>query len=761
MWHLSILVFLKQRIKPIIPPFCDASYVNRHGYEIGQRAWRTLRDQRFKEGDLPKTRREWEQSRKGGPPTKLSSTALAVTRSVLENNSKPGSKVANVHRNDDGTFGQPRRRGDQANETMVPSQSLLATPARMYAENEEIRKHFSRSQFYKVLKTHFAEYREGHRDTDVCSHCQCYFKHLAPRFHKDWKQIQTDLAAVYPAYFAHFDTTREYADCGEEADAACKYIARHSERYQEARAQSGCDLLQLHTFTEAPALVLLRGHRSLLKSYLWHMLSARRQQECLKKLMVPEGLPRGDTLLVFDWREKLRLPLGPQETGDMWHAQQKYAISCLGCCVFRWTKPQRGSPSRFQQTYVMLLSEIREQTAEASNLMLDEVVKMVDVSTDGCLHLFSDCGPHFRSAESLHHHVMEFCFKRRQEVRVNYLGEQHGKSLLDGAFGTTGMHGWIGEYAREGPVHTIQQLLEAFQDGGRRAMKRDPQGPQWMSSLVDFGQYRATEVGVLRSSEMRITRTYALVALKPARLSRKPVIYNLVFTDMQQPRESLAYEISTQAREGNLEWKRAYFEGEKTWEMPPPDPSDTTQLSRRHEEQKMYPPRGDLKPVRSFEERVQAKARRAARNKVRLQRQTAALRGIPALDENDSSSSDQQQQQRQLKNARCHGLHVVRPNSVTLQGQNVTVRRGLSRKRVYVRRCISAENVYVRRCINEVFLQLLLRLLWLFPVRLYVIIVPLLILRRRRRLLLLLLLLLLLCTNYIYHFHRRSRPSTR
>ena len=139
---------------------------------------------------------------------------------------------------------------------------------------------------------------------------------------------------------------------------------------------------------------------------------------------------------------------------------------------------------------------------------------------------------------------------------------------------------------------------------------------------------------------MRITRTSALVALKPARLSRKPVVYNLVFTDMQQPRESLAYEISTQAREGNLEWKRAYFEGEKTWEMPPPDPSDTTQLSRRHEEQKMYPPRGDLKPVRSFEERVQAKARRAPRNKVQLQRQTAALRGAPALDENDRKASD-------------------------------------------------------------------------------------------------------------------------
>ena len=104
----------------------------------------------------------------------------------------------------------------------------------------------------------------------------------------------------------------------------------------------------------------------------------------------------------------------------MWHAQQRYAVSCLGCCVLRWTKPQRGSPSRFPQAYLMLLSEIREQTAEASNLTLDEVVKMVDVSTDGCLHLFSDCGPHLRSAESLRHHVMEFCFKCRREVRINY-----------------------------------------------------------------------------------------------------------------------------------------------------------------------------------------------------------------------------------------------------------------------------------------------------------------------------------------------------
>ncbi|CAJ1379929.1 unnamed protein product [Effrenium voratum] len=600
------------------------SFLQKHGYCIGRRAWRTLQGERFQGGATAESRRLWERSRQGGAPSKVSAATLAVTRAVLERNSKPGSKVASVHQNADGSFGRARPRGDQADERVVPGQSLLATPARMWSENEELQSLFSRTSFYKVLKKHFADFREGHRDTDVCSHCQCYWRHLVPRFHQDWATVHNDLKSVYPNYFDHFNPSN-FADCGEEADAACKYINSHCARYREERERSGCDRLQLHTFTEAPALVLLRGHRSLLRSYLWHMLSARRQQECLKKLMTPEGLPLEDSLLVFDWREKIRLPVGPQETGDMWHAQQKYAISCFGCCVFQWEQLP-GDEAKMRQTYLMLISEIREQTAEASNLMLEQVLAMANVSRAGCLHFFSDCGPHFRSAESLHHRVMQVCFQRKQTVRVNFLGEQHGKSLLDGAFGTTGMHGWLGRYALKKPIHSLDHLLTAFKAGADEAMALDPEGPRWLCEKVDFGTHRASEVGLFVSTGFKITRTYCMMALKPASRAKKPVVHNLVFSDIAIPAEgAMSYQIQMHTREEPLEWKRSYLEGEKTWELEPPNPGDTTQLCRKHESQKARPPPDGLRPVKTFHERVQSKARRAARDKALVEDRMLSL----------------------------------------------------------------------------------------------------------------------------------------
>ena len=116
---------------------------------------------------------------------------------------------------------------------------------------------------------------------------------------------------------------------------------------------------------------------------LWHMLSARRQEECLKQLM--EGsLPIKDTLRAFDWKEKIRLPFGPEETSDMWHAQQNYAISCFGCGVLTHTSKSTAAKADLQVTYLLFLNEVREQNAEASNKMVDEVLLECEVSNFKC-----------------------------------------------------------------------------------------------------------------------------------------------------------------------------------------------------------------------------------------------------------------------------------------------------------------------------------------------------------------------------------------
>ena len=132
-------------------------------------------------------------------------------------------------------------------------------------------------------------------------------------------------ASCVPGILRAFSVGQGMGRCRRRGRSALKYVREHGNKYREERIASGCDRLQLHTFTEAPAQILLKGHYALLRSYVWHMLTARRQQDCLKRLLGGE-LPKEDAVVVFDWKEKIRLPIGPAETSHMWHCQQKYAI---------------------------------------------------------------------------------------------------------------------------------------------------------------------------------------------------------------------------------------------------------------------------------------------------------------------------------------------------------------------------------------------------------------------------------------------------
>ena len=350
------------------------------------------------------------------------------------------------------------------------------------------------------------------------------------------------------------------------------------------------------------------------------------------------ALPIKDTLLVFDWKEKIRLPFGPEETSDMWHAQQKYAISCFGCCVLAHTSKSTAAKADIQVTYLLFLNEVREQNAEASNRMVDEVLRECEVSMEGNLHLWSDCGPHFRSAENLYHSMYDLCMKRQQVVNCSFLAEQHGKNVLDSAFGAVGR--WLQEQALTRPVHTAQHLVEAISAGANAAMKRDPRGPVWKCKLVEFGQYRQPVSHYVRSTEFKITRTYCLIVRPPARGRENPILENRVFSDVSadgQP--SCSYEVEALERPDDVEWKRSFFEGSKTWEEPPPDIGDTTVLTKRMDAQHHRPCPRNLQPLRTFEERVHRKARKALRDQARLRRQLSAHAGAEAPETASNSSS--------------------------------------------------------------------------------------------------------------------------
>ena len=223
-------------------------------------------------------------------------------------------------------------------------------------------------------------------------------------------------------------------------------------------------------------------------------------------------LPLGDSLITYDWREKLKLPLAPVESGAMWHAQQKVSLSCWGGAVFRHSETSSPAEPQLSTTYIFYVTDVVEQTAEASNLMLGEALKEVNVPTSGSLHLWSDTGPHYRSAENLYYYARTLPEQRKQKVFIRWLAEQHGKGVLDQQFGLSGTHnnGWIGMYARKHPIFTIGDMVEALKQGAEHQMKKDPTGPRYIVRQIEYPKHKSAVRQFLYADSLKITRTYML-----------------------------------------------------------------------------------------------------------------------------------------------------------------------------------------------------------------------------------------------------------
>lgn len=93
------------------------------------------------------------------------------------------------------------------------------------------------------------------------------------------------------------------------------------------------------------------------------------------------------------------------EASGFWRMRQRYAIAVYGSVVYTHALGSTAQSPKLQHCSCINLSEIREQTAEASNLMLDSALHHSSVSAAGSLLSFSDCGPHFRSGANLARYI--------------------------------------------------------------------------------------------------------------------------------------------------------------------------------------------------------------------------------------------------------------------------------------------------------------------------------------------------------------------
>ena len=369
-------------------------------------------------------------------------------------------------------------------------------------------------------------------------------------------------------------------------------------------------------------------------------MSARRQGEFFRTLTDPyhSTLRLTEVVVCYDWKEKLKIPQAPEESGALWHAQQKMSLSCWGGAIME--RKEEGQP--LTTTFFLFVTENLEQTCEASIYMLSKLLHHNAMPRDKILHLWQDCGPHFRAAETLHYFSMVLPQQRKNRVTCNFLAEQHGKSTLDQMFGLASQ--WVRNYALKHNIFSCDDMVQALAEGARHQQLRDPVGPTWVVQKVVFPRLKSAERRFLYAPSLKITRTYSLEA-RPCTVGNfLPRLYNGIFSDNTALTEIHDYRVETVQYPSPEPWRTCFFEGNKPWEGEGPQHDEDHHLKRVWQEQKHVPCPRPLLHTRSFQDRCQAIAKSKERAKRHMEKRIQYIKSLqegeaPAPLQSSSSES--------------------------------------------------------------------------------------------------------------------------
>ncbi|CAL1146450.1 unnamed protein product, partial [Cladocopium goreaui] len=451
----------------------------------------------------------------GGRPSLVNSDdAIAAVGKVVEEHTFESERVVVV--------------GHGSKKRMVVANHLTKTKHRLWCEIEALHAAMSWESFRirKVLQIHFPHMRNSRRNTDVCSHCKTFEKDLLPAAFRSMERAQALLSQLCPNYFQELDTSQP--DKVRILEQFYSFVARREATASQDPLRQGftrADRLALHS-AEAQALHRLKPHVEIVQAYEWHQVSARRQGNFVASMC--SKLPSGTALLHVDFKENIKYPMGPDETSEEWHAQNKLSLTVFGANA---SVPTHGGGSK--EFFILVTTDILDHDAQVDCMMVSAVLSHLcpraDVDWGSVNHLLivADCGPHFRSEENLAHFCVALPMTLRMFVEVCWLVEQHGNP----------------GYINRAPIHSLDDLIKCFTEGSGRMMAQDPDGPT--IPLVQFapGERRPSK-RLLVSENFKISRTYLLIGSLSSSAHHGAMIRNKTFSDLS-PGDVLSYSIAS------------------------------------------------------------------------------------------------------------------------------------------------------------------------------------------------------------------------
>jgi hypothetical protein len=136
----------------------------------------------------------------------------------------------------------------------------------------EPRLDMSEPVFRKIIRT-LGVFRKARGMTDVCDHCVHFRDAVVPRFTAFVAELRGKLQPWAPEYFRGFDaalkskglTTLDHPL--RVLDGLVMYLKGHADRFPAQRPADAAALVE----AEEAQLELLRLHRRIIESYVWHI----------------------------------------------------------------------------------------------------------------------------------------------------------------------------------------------------------------------------------------------------------------------------------------------------------------------------------------------------------------------------------------------------------------------------------------------------------------------------------------------------------
>ena len=170
-------------------------------------------------------------------------------------------------------------------------------------------------------------------------------------------------------------------------------------------------------------------------------------------------------LLAYHWRQKLNVPMAPIETGPMWQSQQKVALSCWRGVCAKHTASSTEEPPQIEMCLLLFVTDVVDQTAEASNILLQTALGCVNLPLAPCN--FGTQGPICEAQRIYFAARVLPAATRKQNISIGFLAEQHGKNGLV----RSRLAGWVG-------------FCSGIRSGSERA---DSQRPCWTKMDCEEG----------------------------------------------------------------------------------------------------------------------------------------------------------------------------------------------------------------------------------------------------------------------------------